>query len=1046
MPKRKPKDADRSPDLPQNWIERHIERLQAFCYYDPVPVDAWRYKRSRLLGPAQYQPIDEDWQDIRLGETWGGPDTTVRFRCELAVPDSHTGENTYLDIDMDGGETQLSINGRLWQGLDRFRSLVPLGEFAAAGAELSLAMEAFTINYPYDERGNDARDYHTFKRADLVLRDPIVEACYFDMSLVFDAYKHYWKTDSELEIEGFLLRHLEDACRLLGPGFESREEARAAAAQASGLLRERVLDSQRYRRDGTINVHAHSHLDIVYLWPIKETFRKNGRTTSNALSLLREYPHYVYSESQPYLYEKLQQHYPALFDEVRSMIAAGRWEAVGAMYVEPDGNLPGPESWVRQILFGKRFLRSVLGVDSRVCWLPDVFGVLYTLPQLLKKGGIDYFLTAKLNIWNDTNDFPYDSFRWRGLDGSEVLTHFPPTHFAQDFNYSNLYRHWKDYGEKHVAGENLFIYGWGDGGGGPTRKMVEYSRRVRNIPGLPDVVVSKAEDFFDRLADKQDTLPVWDDELYMEGHRGTYTTRAGLKKNNRKAEVLYRNVEILSSIASVFGGPRIQDRLNEGWKLMLLNQFHDTLPGTHVPDAEPDISRDYREIFGIGYLIRDELLEFFRSRLAEPADLLVFNTLGERKALVTVERADGISGVRLPNGEIPEAQSYDGRLYFEATLPSMGWMSVTFLDDAVPSEHTTAELDDRHIETPFYRLRFDDEGRIVGLYDKQNDRNVLSGPGNEFQVFEDDPGKKFSAWDIAYHLEEYRHAVHQASPWKMVANGPVFARFRSTWRVLDSTIEQDMVLYANDARIDFHTRVDWQDEKKLLKVAFPLNIRARNATYDLPFGHIERPTHRNTGWDQARFEVSGHKWADMSEGDYGVALLNDCKYGYDARENVLRLSLIRSPVHPFPASDIGKHQFSYALLPHAGGWREAEVDKSGYAFNCPPVVSRCNPVEDGQADGLPPSYSLLQLDSDTAIVEVVKQAEDGDGLILRAFDSHGTHNHVALSFADKVVRVEETDLLEEQPSPVPSADGLSLRFSPYEIKTLRLHLEREHRD
>lgn len=1038
MPKRKPRDPERSPDLPKDWIARHIERLQALCYHAPLPIGGWRFRRSRLLAAGQYQALDEDWAPIEVGETWGGPDTTVRFRTEFVVPQSHAGDDAFLDIDMDGGETQLSIDGRLWQGLDHFRSLVPLSGLAKPDATLSLAMEAFTINYPYDERRNDKRDYHNFARANLVLRDPEIEACFFDMSLVYEAYLHYWKREAETEIEGFLKRHLENACRLLGPGFESRDDARARAAAASQLLKDEVFDSGLFRSPGKISTHAHSHLDLVYLWPIKETFRKNGRTASNALSLLREYPEYRFSQSQPFLYEKLKERYPGLFTEVCEVIKAGRWEAVGATYVEPDGNLPGPESWVRQILFGKRFLREELGVDSRVCWLPDVFGVLYTLPQILKKAGVDYLMTAKLNIWNDTNDFPFDSFRWRGPDGSEVLAHFPPTHFAQDFSYSNLHRHWQDYGEKDDAGDSLYVYGWGDGGGGPTRRMVEYFRRAGGLPGLPDVVSSSAEAFFDRLAETGSALPVWDDELYMEGHRGTYTSRGKLKRNNRKAELLYRDVEILSSIASVFGGPRIQDRLNEGWKMVLLNQFHDTLPGTHVPEADADTDRDYREIFGIGFALRDELLDFLGSELAEAADLVVFNTLPRRETLVSVAGYEDVSAVQLSSGEIVAVQHDRGRLHFPATLPSLGWISATVLDDETPVAPDTATLDGDWVDTPWYRLRFDEAGRITSLHDKQNDREVLSEAGNDFQVFEDDPGKKFAAWDIAYHVEEYRHPVSVESPCELSTNGPLFAVFRCVLRVLDSIIEQDIVLYAHSPRIDFHTRIDWRNEKKLLKVAFPLNIRSRSATYDLPFGHIERPTHRNTGWEQARFEVSGHKWADMSEGDYGVALLNDCKYGYDARDNVLRLSLVRSPVHPFSGSDIEEHVISYALLPHKGGWRDASVDSEGYSFNCQPVVSQI--VESPERGGAPSSYSLLELNSPSATVEVIKQAEHSDDLVVRVFDSHGTHGKVSLSFAEDVTSVEETNLLEEPVGAIDLADGVEVRFSPYEIKTLRVKL------
>jgi len=1036
MPKRKPKDTNRSPDLPQNWVERHIERLEELCFYAPIPITPWDHKRSKLVAPGQYEPIDDEWGRIDVGETWGGPDTTAHFRSTLVLPESHAGENAYLDIDMDGGETQLSINGRPWQGLDHFRSLVPLGELAVVNTELSLEMEAFTINYPYDARRNDARDYHVFKRANVVMRDPVIESCMFDMLVVFEAYLHYWKKDAEHEIEGFLLKHLENACRLLGPKFGSRDEAQKAATNASKLLQEEVLSTPYFRHDGTIDILAHSHLDIVYLWPIKETLRKNGRTTSNALSLLREYPNYVYSASQTYLYEELEEQYPTLFDEVKAMIAAGRWETVGALYVEPDGNLVGPESWVRQILFGKRYLRESLSSDSRVCWLPDVFGLMHTLPQILKKSGIDYFLTAKLNIWNDTTVFPYDSFRWRGPDGSEVIAHFPPTHFAQDFTYENLDRHWQDYTEKHETGENLFIYGWGDGGGGPTRKMVEFSKRSQSMPGLPDVIESTAESFFDRLAKKSDALPVWDDELYMEGHRGTYTSRAKLKKYNRTAEFLYRDVEILGSLASVFGGPSIQSRLNEGWKLLLLNQFHDTLPGTHVPAADADIEQEYKQVFEIGYGIRDELLEFVASRLEQPASLIVVNTLGDRKAIACADISDDVRGLQFDSKERKTVQRDNGKLYFEVELPSMGWIALSATDDAEAPSESTAVFDDNEIDTPLYRLKFDEAGRISRLYDKRNDRDVLNGPGNEFQAFEDDSGKKFGAWDVAYHLEEYRYPVRQTRPWKMVANGPLFARFVSEWQVQDSTIEQEMLLYRNDPRIDFKTRVDWQNEKKLLKVAFPLNIRSRAVAYDLPFGHLERPAHRNTGTDQAKFEVSAHKWADMSEGDYGVALLNDCKYGYDARGNVLRLSLVRSPVHPFPASDIGEHTFSYALLPHSGDWRQANIDKEGYAFNCPPIVSRIQPEH--IAGELPPRFSFMQLDSNTAITEVIKQAENGDGLIVRAFDSHGTHNEVTFSFAQRLASVEETDLLEEQPQSISGGDGVSLRFTPYEIKTLRI--------
>jgi alpha-mannosidase len=956
-----------------------------------------------------------------------------------------------LDICLDGGEAQLSIDGRPWQGLDWYRSLVPLGEFAEAGREIELGIEAFIINYPYDARRHDDRELHRFSRARLVKRDRELEAFLHDARLVLDTYLSYWRNDDDPEIESFLLYHLEEVCRAIGSQVNSRGEAREAADRASRILHENVFGRQVYRHAGKVSICAHSHLDIIYLWPIKETFRKNCRTATNALSLMREYPEYRFSYSQPYLYEKLKEMYPTVYEEIRQRVREGRWEVIGAMYVEPDGNIPGPESLVRQLLFGKRFIREEFGIDAETCWLPDVFGLMYTLPQVLRKAGVKYCMTAKLNIWNDTNEFPYDAFRWRGLDGSEVITHFPPTHFAQSFEIENLRRHWRDFREKQTAGENLFIYGWGDGGGGPTREMVAASARTVGLPGVPNAEIEFAETFFQRLAHKADQLPIWDDELYLEAHRGTYTTKGDLKRLNRKAELLYRDAEILSALARLYGGPRTQERLNEGWKLLLLHQFHDTLPGTHCTEAVDDVQHDYETVYQIGRAVRDDATAYLVNHLdreAGAADLLLLNTLSwERVALVETDprgEANSVWVAGAESGERFPVQHYAGRTWFRASIPPLGWTVATF-DTAPPSSaEDTVRFAGDAIETPLYRIEFDADGNLARLVDKGNDRQVLSAAGNLFQLFEDDPGFKFSAWDIAYHLEEYRYPVRQTAPWKLVANGPLFAVLSGRWEVLGSTIEQEMWLYVDDPRIDFKTRVEWCAECKLLKVAFPLQIRARSATFDLPFGNIERSTHRNTSWEQAKFEVCGHKWADLSEGDYGVALLNDCKYGYDARENVLRLSLLRSPVRPECESDQGVHEFTYSLLPHGGGWRQAQVDRRGYELNIPALAV---PIMGGGETGgfdLPATQGLLEVGSRSLIVETLKQAENGDGLVLRSFDSHGCHASIMFSTAEDLDRVAEIDLLEENPQGVQMTGRRSFRanYSPYEIKTHHLEFLR----
>ncbi|MDC7234142.1 MAG: hypothetical protein PQJ58_12985, partial [Spirochaetales bacterium] len=502
MPKRKPNDPDRSADMPHNWVERHIERAEELVYFNSSSIDQWKYRRSRLVREGEYEQLDPDWQFLQLGDQWGGEDVTAFFEKELIIPGALNpgeGEELVLDIDLDGGECQLKLNGRAWQGLDRYRRIVPLKNEFKAGDKLLLEMEAFVINYPYDARSKDERVLHTFRQARFMLMDQILSDFVQDARFILNAYMAYWKDDSNLEVEAFLLHHLEEACRILGPGFSGRNEARTLCRKASDYLKKNVYETEFYRSSGIVNICGHSHLDVVYLWPVKETFRKNCRTASNMLSLMREYPDFKFSSSQPYLFEKLKEMYPAVFEEVRQRIKEKRWEVTGGMYIEPDGNLLGAESLVRQILFGKKFYQEEFGINTEVCWLPDVFGVMYTLPQILKKSGIHYFSSIKLNIWNDTNDFPYNTFKWRGPDGSEILTHFPPTHFAGDCRPEIIRKNWEGFKEKNTFGESLFLYGWADGGGGPTREMAEAAKRSENFPGLPQCKTLFVEDYLKTL-------------------------------------------------------------------------------------------------------------------------------------------------------------------------------------------------------------------------------------------------------------------------------------------------------------------------------------------------------------------------------------------------------------------------------------------------------------------------------------------------------------------------------------------------------------------
>jgi len=1049
MPKRKPKDAERSADLPHQWIERHFDRLAQFLYYDVITLDSWQYRRSQLVAVGEYHDIDEEWGRIHVGQEWGGEDVTAFFRTTIDIPDSHATDNAYLEMWLDGGEAQLTINGQHWQGLDWNRSLVPLGNYAYE-KQLQIDIEAFIINFPYDERRNDDREYHCFERARLLKVDKTIESFLSDARFMLDAYMSYYHNDANYEIEQYLLHRLTEVCHRIGVNITTQEQATQIAERAHAQLKALMLENPAFKREGAINICAHSHLDIVYLWPIKETLRKNCRTITNMLSLMREYPEYRFTYSQPFLYEKLKDMYPAVYEEVKERIAEKRWEAIGAMYLEPDGNLPSGESMIRQILFGKQFFQDEFGIDAQTCWLPDVFGVMYTLPQILAKSGVKYFLTNKQNIWNDTNEFPYDTFRWRGLDGSDVIAHFPPTHFAQEFKPDNLRRHWRDFRERESIGSNLFIYGLADGGGGPTREMVASSMTSSQLPGIPKTQISFAEEYFKSLEEYRDTLPVWDDELYLEAHRGTYTTKGDLKWQNRKVEILYRDAEILSVFAQLYGADGQQDALNEGWKLVLLNQFHDTLPGTHRPEAVPDIKQDYADAFRIGEAVKLQAIDYLasltdHSETNTDYDFMLFNTLSwERSTLVELPIVADANSVLLADGQAIPLQNYNEKTYcYPTELPAMGWIKASYTD-TVYERADAVIFEDNRIESAYYTIDIDENGHLARIYDKQNKQEVLSDAGNVFQVFDDNPGRKFSAWDIAYHLEDYQHEVILKSPWQLVTNGALFAVFQSEWRVSQSIIRQEMWIFADDPRIVFHTNVTWNDQQKMLKVAFPLNVRTRTATFDLPFGHIERATHRNTSFEQARFEVCGHKWADMSQGNYGVALLNDSKYGYDARENVLRLTLLRSPIRPDGQSDVGEHQFSYALHPHAGTWRQAQIDRSGYDFNMPVITASMNASGEKQPISIPNIQSIVNIEESHVIVEALKQAESSDGFILRIFDSHGANNEVQITSSATVKSVNETNLIEQDATPiVHDKNAFKSAFTPYEIKTHHLHLSFE---
>lgn len=1065
MLRRKPKDPERSADLPVHRIGRITSILQTHTIAKRVPIRGWEYRSARYRSAGEYAFCDPDWKPVEPGDAWGGQDATGFFRTRVRPSQFSDGHPDALYLDLDGGEALLSIDGTPVQGLDWNRRVVPLspGQLGESyDGEHLLEIEAYIINYPYDARRKDERSDHVFRAAEAVYLNRPLEAFALDMKYATDYLSWLWEHDHDLNLERYLQTQLLRCLRKLGPVTVDQPPTASAVSDAHEALRKTVFDALFFRLPQHVTVCAHSHLDIVYLWPLKETLRKNVRTVTNTLNLMNEWPEYRFSWSQPWLYEQLQEQYPEVFAQVLQRVREGRWEPIGAMYVEPDGNLLGAESIVRQLLFGQRYFESVFGKTSPVCWLPDVFGVVHTMPQILRKAGVKYFLTVKLTIWNDTNDFPYDSFRWRSPDGSEVLAHFPSSHFGQDFSAENLRRHFDGLKDPYTTPDSLFVYGPADGGGGPTREMVHNSIRNTGCVGLPDASLGPVEAFFDAQAAGWSDLPVWDGELYLETHRGTYTSRGTLKAANRRLEAAYRSAEIVGSISRAFGGPAFQSRLNEGWKALLLNQFHDTLPGTHVPEAHSQIDETYALADAIVSEVTGDALAWCVARVPLKApeatkNLMVFNTLSwTRPALIETLVPEGSVGVPdafAADGQALSVQVEDGRCFVHVPdAPSLGWTQVSIRTPAdgtrSGSETAAAAIapwftvtkDARSVETDWYSLRFDTEGRIASLYDKTAQRDVLSGPGNDLQVYEDNPGVKFSAWDIPEHAGDHAYPVVMTASWSLVESGEVFMTLASEWRVLDSVIRQKLRLFRHSALIEVSVAAEWNNSEKLLKVAFPLAVRSRTAKCHMPFGVTERSTHRNTSWEQARYEVPVHYWMDLSDAGYGVAVLNSAKYGYDVVDGTVRISLIRSPIRPDATSDHGQHEFRYALYPHSGDAATACVHRVGYEFNHPVLSAELPGPSAARSETplLPAVFSFMQPASDRVVIEAIKQAEDGDGLILRSYEATGTVTDGAIAVHGVSVAARETDLLE-RPADADAAPVALQSERPYEPFEIRTH-------
>jgi len=1026
-----------------NQTLRKLQRLEQYLHgriFDKVGEAA-------LLGFYQTaEPLDAIPPREFFGPTpadgqWGGEGMYGWFIAEYIVPEHLAGKPLFLFPRIGGYEGTLWADGEI---IANFACKEIIGSHgnhyakrftggAQAGQRISLALEYYAYHdmpggEPFGEEGRTSYRY-PLGPLNICVQDPLHLAYWADLRTLLDLVAAL--PDTSFRRADVLHTLYQVHARVL------YDEAHAPAGAFRRGLEEThpLLQTQLAKRNGPtapfVGLVGHSHMDTAWLWPMTETVKKCVRTYANQLSLMEQYPEYRFVQSSAYHAEMVRRSSPALFARIQAAVAAGRYEPNGGVWVEGDGNLAGGEYMARQFLWGQRYTQKHFGYRADTFWLPDTFGYSFSLPQIMLSCGIKYFLTTKMS-WNDTNKFPYTSFLWQGLDGSRVLTHLNRLHLGPDPHMLNDLTM-----DGHITGDpipektctdmRLFSYGKGDGGGGPEFEMIEMARRLGDLEGVARSSHISVSAFMHRLEESARDLSVYAGELYLELHRGTLTNQHNIKRNNRLAEMALHGLELLTVHRAVKHG-QIADgtAIDPLTETLLVNQFHDILPGTCIHSVHQTSLEQTGALIGEASAMALEALETD----GDPANITLLNPLSFARSDVLY--LPNRPGKRIAGGYVQQRVT---NVHGEGLLAVAGVVLPAFGSTVLQWE--SGEPEDRKspfnwegdtLITPFARVAFDVQGAISSYIDLASGRELRDPdrlPWNTFLMAED-VSAAWDSWDIDADLEAKFVPEGRLLSREVVSEGPVELRIRSRYALTEQTlIEQDMIFYADSPLIAFDTVMEWQETHRFLKVAFDTALVTDGARHEIQFGHIRRSNHRSTSEEKARFEVCNHKFTDLSEGGFGIALLNDCKYGISVEEGSMRLSLHKGGNRPDREGDRGRHLCRYALLPHEGGFSAENVVHPAYAFNCFPIIK----------EGTGALASLVTVDAPNVIIETVKPCEDADtAYILRLYEAAGAYTNATLTFGHPVHGLTLTNMLEETQNEQPMA----ITFRPFEIKTLRV--------
>ncbi|HEX6563759.1 MAG TPA: glycoside hydrolase family 38 C-terminal domain-containing protein [Chthoniobacterales bacterium] len=1082
-------------------------------------LGAWRDRDWNLIPDGEFRVrADAAWQPVRLGDPWPIQDTPIEFRFSVVVPKTWAGSPVYCRFRL-GGEALLFLNDQPLAGLNTFHQEHPVLIEAGGGETLRFSAQAVSHGLFGTPSARPCVDL-----AVVVVPETEVRFLYDDLAAVLGTARyHYLKGRYSLvelladlmhrafvkislprnDTERYLARVAATSQSRSAENFYGNEESLASLwerwefpSKPSPLtpeqlhrirqVREQVRKDlaearSRFQADGRVWLTGHAHIDLAWLWPLEETRRKARRTFYTVTGLIDRYPEFHFNQSSAQVYSWIEQDDPALFEKIRTQVKAGRWEPIGGMWVEPDGNLLSGESWVRQLLLGQRYFESRFGRRVNVAWLPDSFGFNGSLPQLLVSAGIPFFFTHKLS-WSERNPFPYNLYWWEGIDGTRVLAHSfnnPETGYNARLTAPELGETWQNFIGKQVHDTTLLSFGFGDGGGGPTEEMLERYSRLQSCPGLPDLKMGLVADFYEEISATRsvpglsdvasrslndgaksgdDRVPTWVGEQYLEYHRATFTTQAKVKLLHRQLEHALIESETAAALAFVWDGRSYPvEQLTSLWQTLLLHQFHDILPGSSIHSVYEAAHQKLAAALAEAAKLREDSLRLSKP-LADVANLSDIAKGGDGAKSEGGDRTESPgyavwnlqlrdrpffaeltgAGDKAPWSSSIQARPWltqqlaDGGLLLadsDATVPALSAVALRSESAAPSPAKPFLTVTSRQIENQDLRIRLNQDGTVESIYDKTFEREVLAGRGNQLWLFTDIP-RQFDAWDIdETYTDEGTELLASAEP-EIVEQGPIRAALRLVRRFEEIEIIQDYRLTAHSRRFEITTKVKWHGRRRLLRAIFPLAIHTHEVWSETAFGAVARPNHRNTPWDQARFEIPVHRWADLSEPGYGVSLLNNGKYGYSAHGNVLGISLLRGPIYPDPYADEGEHEFAYAVYPHAGDWRNGTVREAEEMHS--PL--RITPTSGSSWP------SLFRLIDESLRLASLKKAEDSEAIILRLYEPHGGRGKTTIETAIQLQKALIVNILEDEIQELTIDDEcrITFEFKPFQVISLKL--------